>query len=181
MNKYPKIKKKKLKIITNKKNIGWCKSLIKGYSLAKGKYSLFIPGDGEAKITEFLKNLKIKETTDVFIFQRKSMIGRPLFRVFISHLYKNILSIVFNFKKIDLNGIILIKTSLIKKMKLFSNSFFISAEIIIRCKMKSYKINHNNYFTLSPKKKYKSNSLNFRQIKLVLLDFYNFLHFYYFK
>ena len=181
LNKYSKIKKKKIKIVTNQKNIGWCKSLKKGYTLASGKYSLFIPGDGEAKITEFLKNLKLKETTDVFIFQRKSMMGRPLSRVVISKLYKNILSIIFNFKKIDLNGIILIKTNLINKIDLLSNSFFISAEIILRCKKRNYKINHNNYFTLFPKQIYKSTSLNLKQIKMVLLDFYNFLHFYYFK
>lgn len=180
LNKFPKIKKK-TRIILNQQNIGWCESLKKGYSLARGKYSLFIPGDGEAKITEFLTNLKLKETTDVFIFQRKSMIGRPMFRVIISYLYKNTLSIIFNNKKIDLNGIILVKTNLIKKINLLSNSFFISAEIILRCKKKNYKIDYNNYFFLFPKKKYKSNSLNFKQIKKVLFDFFYFLHFYYFK
>ena len=47
------LKEKNIKIISNQMNLGWCKSLIKGYHLATQRYSLFIPGDGEARITEF--------------------------------------------------------------------------------------------------------------------------------
>ena len=64
---------------------------MKGYKLATQKYSLYIPGDGEARITEFLQNYRIDINTDVAVFQRKSMKGRPKIRVLISYLYKKII------------------------------------------------------------------------------------------
>ena len=174
-----KLKKKKIIIFSNDKNIGWCKSLIKGYFLATQKYSLFIPGDGEAKITEFLINVNLTDDKEVMVFQRSSMSGRPKFRIFISYLYKVIISSIFCIKRFDLNGLILIRSDYIKKIKLQSNSYFISAEIILTCEKLGYKIDHNNFFVLFPKKKYKSSSLTFAQFKNVLNDFLKFLIFFY--
>jgi glycosyltransferase involved in cell wall biosynthesis len=176
----PSLSKKRIKISNNYKNIGWCKTLIKGYGLATQKYTLFIPGDGEARITEFLTNIDLKADKDVVIFQRKKMDGRPKIRVLISYLYKTFLSFIFNMKKFDLNGIILIKSKYVKKIKFFSNSYFISAELILRCKKLGYKIDYNNFFFLYSKKKYKSSSLTFRQIRNVAIDFVHFFIFYYF-
>ena len=78
----------------------------------------------------------LKENRDVIVYQRKSMIGRPKIRVWISYLYRIILGFGFNLPKVDFNGIILIKSEIIKKLQLKSNSNFISAEIILRSKMK---------------------------------------------
>ena len=87
------------------------------------------------------------------VFQRSSMSGRPKFRIFISYLYKVIISNIFCIKRFDLNGLILIRSDYIKKIKLQSNSYFISAEIILTCEKLGYKIDHNNFFVLFPKKK----------------------------
>ena len=174
------LSKKKIKIFNNYKNIGWCKTLIKGYSLATQKYTLFIPGDGEARITEFLTNIDLNAGKDIIVFQRKRMDGRPKIRILISYLYKIFLSFIFNVKKFVLNGIILIKSKYVKKMKFFSNSYFISAELILRCKKLGYKIDYNNFFFLFPKKRYKSSSLTLRQIRNVTIDFIIFFIFYYF-
>jgi glycosyltransferase involved in cell wall biosynthesis len=82
--------KNKIKIILNEKNIGWAKSLIKGYKMSSGKFSLFIPGDGEAKLCDFLKINNFED--DVVIFQRISMSSRPFIRIIMSKMYKIILS-----------------------------------------------------------------------------------------
>jgi len=161
---------KKIIIFTNSINSGWCKSLNKGYDLATQKYSLFVPGDGEARITEFLKDINFQENRDVIVYQRKSMSGRPRIRVWISYLYRIILGFGFNLPKVDFNGIILIKSEIIKKLQLESNSNFISAEIILRSKMMGCYIDFNNYFSLFPKNKYKSTSLSFFQLKKVIFD-----------
>ncbi len=168
------LKKKKIKIITNDVNMGWCKSLLKGYKLATQKYSLYIPGDGEARITEFLQNYRIDINTDVAVFQRKSMKGRPKIRVLISYLYKKIIGLIFNLPNIDFNGIILAKSEVLKKIELNSKSNFISAEIILKAKKNKFKINFDNYFFLFQKKKYKSSSLSFNQLKIVIIDLINF-------
>ena len=52
-------------------NLGWCKSLIKGYHLATQKYSLFIPGDGEARITEFLKDFELDKKRFNYLSKKK--------------------------------------------------------------------------------------------------------------
>lgn len=166
------LNKKNIIIFTNSINSGWCKSLNKGYDLATQKYSLFVPGDGEARITEFLKNINLQENRDVIVYQRKSMIGRPRIRILISYLYRIILGFVFNLPKVDFNGIILIKSEVIKKLQLKSNSNFISAEIILRSKMMGYYIDFNNYFFLFTKNKYKSTSLSFFQLKKIIFDLF---------
>jgi glycosyltransferase involved in cell wall biosynthesis len=160
--------KNKIKIILNEKNIGWAKSLIKGYKMSSGKFSLFIPGDGEAKLCDFLKINNFED--DVIIFQRISMSSRPFIRIIMSKMYKIILFILFPIKFIDLNGIILIKNNKINSLNLTSNSFFISAEIIIKSFINNYKIDTGKNFKLIKKKKYKSTSLNFKQIRLVSVD-----------
>lgn len=158
----------KIRIIINKKNIGWAKSLIKGYKISSSKFSLFIPGDGEARLCE----LKLSDLNyDVIIFQRTNLSIRPFIRIIISKIYKIILFFFFPIKFLDLNGLILIKNKKINSLNLVSNSFFISAEIIIKSFIRNYKINSNNNFKLIKKKKYKSRSLNLKQIKLVAIDF----------
>ena len=169
------LKNKDIKIISNDKNLGWCKSLIKGYHLATQKFSLYIPGDGEAKVTEFLKDFELDETKDVIVYQRKSMVGRPKPRVYISQLYKKILGFLFKLPNVDFNGLILIKSKIIKSINLISNSNFISAEIILKSRKINCNIDYNNYFFLFPKNKYKSSSLNFTQLQKVIHDMIKYL------
>lgn len=161
--------KKKIKIFKNVKNLGWSRTLIKGYSLVKGEYSLFIPGDGEAKLTEFL-TINNTLSKDILIFQRKSMPGRPLIRVVISHMYRYFISFIFFIKKMDFNGLIIIKTKKISELNLSSDSFFISAEIIIKSLKKKFTYDNKYKFKLFPKKHYKSTSLSFLQLKKIIID-----------
>ena len=65
----------------------------------------------------------------------------------------------------------MIKTDLVKKLQLTSNSFFLQAEIIIKSYKKKLKIDISRKFKLFRKKKYKSSSLSFNQLLGVLKDF----------
>ena len=165
---------KKIYLYKNKKNSGWAKTLRKGYNLCRNDYCLYIPGDGEAKICQFLKKKIIKRinfNNDLIIFQREKMSSRPFQRIIISKIYKFLLYLIFPIKIIDLNGLLMIKKKKVKILNLFSNSFFISAEIIIKSFLLGLKIDTNQSFVLMQKKKYKSTSLNIKQCKLVLIDF----------
>jgi|TARA_B110000037_G_C17127422_1_gene508882 glycosyltransferase involved in cell wall biosynthesis len=168
------LESKSIKVFSNDQNLGWCNSLIKGYHLATRKYCLYIPGDGEAKVTEFLKDFILDESKDLIVYQRKSMIGRPRVRVLISFIYRKILGIIFNLPNVDFNGLILIKSEIIKKIKLISSSNFISAEIILKSRKINCNIDYNNYFFLFPKNTYKSSSLNFSQFKKVIHDIFKY-------
>lgn len=163
--------KKKIKVFQNNKNIGWSKTLTRGYSIAKGENVLFIPGDGEARLNEFLTR-DLNFDKDIIAFQRKSMPGRPLIRIIISHLYRYFISMIFFTKPMDFNGLIIIKKKKIEELELLSNSFFISAEIIIKSIKKKFTIEKNYSFQLFPKNKYKSTSLNILQIKKVCIDIF---------
>ena len=172
--------RKKIFLYKNKKNFGWAKTLRKGYDLSKSNYCLYIPGDGEAKICQFLKKKIIKKidfNNDLIIFQREKMSSRPFLRIIISKIYKFLLYCIFPIKIIDLNGLLMIKKRKVKILNLFSNSFFISAEIIIKSFLLGLKIDSGQSFILMQKEKYKSTSLNLKQCKLVLKDFLKLIYY----
>ena len=168
-NKISKNIKKKIKIINNKKNLGWSKTLLRGYKESRGDYVLFIPGDGEARLTQFLKKINFGKK-EVIIFQRKSMSYRPIYRIIISYIYRFLISIIFFTRFIDFNGLIILKRDIIKKINISSNSFFVSAEIIVKCYKLGFNVDCKNSFKLFSKKKYKSTSLNFKQFFLIIKD-----------
>ena len=98
------------------------------------------------------------------------MQSRPASRIIISKIYKRLISFIFKIKKIDFNGVSMIKKNKIKKLNLTSNSFFFNAEIIIKSTKNKLNISYNNYFNLRKKNMYKSTSLNFKQFFYVFLD-----------
>ena len=172
--------KKKLFLFKNKKNFGWAKTLKRGYNLSRNDYCLYIPGDGEAKICQFLKKNIIKKinfSNDLIIFQREKMSSRPFVRIILSKIYKFLLYLLFPIKIIDLNGLLMIKKKKVKELNLFSNSFFISAEIIIKSFLLDLKIDSSQSFILMQKKKYKSTSLNIKQCKLVFIDLLKLIYY----
>jgi glycosyltransferase involved in cell wall biosynthesis len=161
----------KIKIFSNTKNIGWAKTLIRGYKKSTGKYILFIPGDGEVKLTQFLKNIIFGEK-EVIIVQRNSMMCRPIIRILISYIYRIVISLIFFIKIIDYNGLIILKKDIVKKLNISSNSFFISAEIIVKSFKLDLNIDYMNSFKLFPKNSYKSTSLSLNQLFKVAKDIF---------
>jgi len=169
--------KRKIKILYNKKNLGWSKTVQRGYKESRGEYVLFIPGDGEARLTQFLKRSFFSKKQEVIIFQRSSMPGRPVVRILISHIYRVLISLIFLTRVMDYNGLIILKKSIIKKINVSSNSFFISAEIIVKSFKLGLKIDYMNSFQLFPKNKYKSTSLTLSQFLKILKDIFITLRF----
>ena len=148
--------------------------------MSRNSYCLYIPGDGEAKICQFLKKNIIKKinfNNDLIIFQREKMSSRPFVRIILSKIYKFLLYLLFPINIIDLNGLLMIKKKKVKELNLFSNSFFISAEIIIKSFLLDLKIDSSQSFILMQKKKYKSTSLNIKQCKLVFIDLLKLIYY----
>jgi glycosyltransferase involved in cell wall biosynthesis len=177
-NKTSKKIKKKVKILNNKKNLGWAKTVERGYKKAIGGYVLYIPGDGEAKLTKVLKKNFFFNKKEVILIQRASMPGRrPISRILITYVYRFLISLIFSTKMIDFNGLIILKKDIIKKLNISSNSFFISAEIIVKSFRLGLNVDYMNSFQFSPKNNYKSTSLNFRQFIKILNDIFITLKF----
>jgi len=159
---------KKIKIFTNKKNIGFARTVRKGFDLAKSPYVLFVTGDGEVDISELTNQINFNY--DLIIFQRKSMRSRPISRIIISKIYRRLIPLIFKVKRIDFNGVSMIKKNKIKRLNLISNSFFFNAEIIIKSTKNKLNMSYNNYFNLRKKNMYKSTSLNCKQFFYVFID-----------
>ena len=177
---YKKKIKEKIKIYNNKKNIGWCKSVLKGYKISKAENIIFIPGDGEIKLTNCYKNIKLKNK-EIILIQRKTMSDRPYARIIISYLYKYIISKIFKIKLLDYNSVIILKRNLLKKLNIKSNSFFISAEILIKAIYLKIKIDDTKKLILFKKNNYKSTSLSFKSVVAVTKDLLKTLYFIYYK
>jgi glycosyltransferase involved in cell wall biosynthesis len=171
---------KKIKIFNNKKNIGWCKSVLKGYKIANAENIIFIPGDGEIRLTDCYKNIKL-ENKEIILIQRKTMSDRPYARIIISYLYRYMISKIFKIKLLDYNSVIILKKRLIKILKIKSNSFFISAEILIKAIYLKIKIDDTKKLILFKKNNYKSTSLSIKSVLAVTKDFFKTLYFIYLK
>jgi glycosyltransferase involved in cell wall biosynthesis len=169
-NKLFKYLKKKIKIIKNSQNSGFAKKLIQGFNLAKGKYVIFIVSDGEVRISQFFS--KIEFSNDLLILQRKTVFNRPVIRIALSYLYRFSIAIIFFVKVIDFNGLLVIKKSIIRKLNISSNSFFINTEIIIKSIKLGYSINIKKYLKTYVKDVYKSTSLSILQLRRIIADIY---------
>jgi glycosyltransferase involved in cell wall biosynthesis len=156
------LKKKKIKYIKNLKNIGYEKSLIKGFSYLKNKkikYVCTLDGDGEHPINKIkqIYSLAKKKKIDLIICNRKSK----------NRLLENILSNLFKIRfgledplsgmkmyympklkkiinKIDKNSFLVdvVKTFIDKKYKIFNY------EISTKKKLGESKVGHNLYVQL---------------------------------
>lgn len=171
--------KKKIKMIQNKPNLGWAKSVKKGYQISKGKYVMFLPGDGEIKLTNFLNKLNFLK--DVIVVQRGEMPGRPYVRILISYIFRRVISIIFNIKYFDYNTIIILHQKVIKKFKIKSNSYFINAEIIVKSFFFNFSFDYSKKLKLFKKKNYKSTSLSVKSFISVSKDLIETFIYVYFK
>ena len=104
--------------------------------------------------------------------QRKTVFNRPFIRIALSYLYRFSIAIIFFVKVIDFNGLLVIKKSIIRKLNISSNSFFINAEIIVKSIKLGYSINIEKYLQTYVKDVYKSTSLSILQFRRILVDIY---------
>ena len=142
------LKKKKIKYIKNLKNIGYEKSLIKGFSYLKNKkikYVCTLDGDGEHPINKIkqIYSLAKKKKIDLIICNRKSK----------NRLLENILSNLFKIRfglEDPLSGMKMYYMPKLKKIinKIDKNSFLV--DVVKTFIDKKYKIFN---YEISTKKK----------------------------
>lgn len=92
-----KFKKKsnKIKIIHNKKNIGFGRSLYKGFIKCKFDYITFYPSDNDFSKKSIMKILNnLKKNYDLIIPYHYNLIDRGLYRFLISRLYTLIMNFI---------------------------------------------------------------------------------------
>ena len=163
-----------IELINNLQNIGFADSVKKGFNSSTSEYLMILPGDAEVDV-ESISDFNL-QGNDLIFFERINMKSRPLFRILISHLYRIFISLIFLNRIEDYNGIYILKRDVYKKIGIDANSFFINAEVIIKCRKIKAKISKGT-FSLHSKDIYKSTSLNFKQLKGVVRNITNLMHF----
>lgn len=144
------------KVIKNKnvyfkyydKNLGKGNALKYGFGFAKGKYILFIDGDGEFninKLNDFFEIFEQKKA-DIVIGNKlhpNSNVEYPLFRRLMSKIYRTLNKILFNMKIEDTQvGMKLFKREVLERIlkKALVKRFAFDLEVLVIANKMKYKI-----------------------------------------
>ena len=135
-------KSNKIKIIHNKKNIGFGRSLYKGFIKCKCDFITFYPSDNDFSKKSILKILKnLNKNYDLIVHYHYNLIDRGLYRFLISRLY----TLIMNFLSINnlkyYNSVICFKKKFLPKKNfsvLFGHSYLSFCTMSILRNSKNY-------------------------------------------
>ena len=160
---------KNIKVIFHNKNMGYGAAIKTGIKNCKNDYIFAIDGDGEYDVNDLPRLLKSVQKGDLVItyrFKKKYSTSR----IIISWAYNIILRFLFRTKYRDIStGSRLIKKSIMKKIKLTSNSPFVGAELAIKAKRAGFKVNEIGIHTY-PRTFGTGSSVSLKNILLTIKD-----------
>lgn len=161
---YKKIKKatyknSRVKLIYNELNLGFAKSLKKGFYISKKNYIHFVPGDDEHPVDGLTKIYKRLGKHDIIIPYPINTTVRPLLRRILSYIFTKIINLLFFMNIPYYNGLVLYKSAILKKnlQNINNNSFgFLSELLILIIKKESPKLCFISYRIIKSKGKSKA-------------------------
>ncbi len=134
---YNKKLKKKIRIIHNKKNLGWGGTVKKGIKLARKKFVVWVPGDNGFNFKQYVKIIsQIKNynfVSSYFINANERVFYRYIFTL----MYTPLLNVIFGLNFPYYNGLTIFKTSLLKKINITFNSHIFQVEIWSKLKLQN--------------------------------------------
>ena len=119
-------------VFHNKRKMGVGYNIRKGIHLAKKDYFMWVPGDNEVRLESIRKMLRHTGDADLVISYIGNPKVRPLYRQVISKSFTKTMNLLFGLRLGHFLGMTLCKTSLIKKLKLTTNSSCVMAEVILK-------------------------------------------------
>ena len=128
-------KLKKIKIFSNKLNLGYGGCIKKGINFSRGKYVIWVPGDNSHKPEELSKILILKNRYDIISTFYTNTETRNRFRDFFTKFYTPILNLMFGLNIPYYNGVTLIKKKIFNNFKIFTNSHSFQVEIWANVKL----------------------------------------------
>lgn len=121
-----------IKVIHLGENRGLGYAYRQGIYRSRKKYVMMIPGDNEIlkkSIREILNHVGEADIIISYIINREM---RSIIRRIISMVFTNLLNILFGLHMKYYNGLVLYESSMVKKVKMTTDSFAFQAEILIR-------------------------------------------------
>ncbi|HSD98651.1 MAG TPA: glycosyltransferase family 2 protein [Patescibacteria group bacterium] len=133
-------KYKNFSIITHTKNKGYGAVIKSGVKHAKYEWIFFTDADLQFDVLELKKFLPFAKKNEFVIGFRKRRAEGARRRI-ISHTYNRIIRMLFGFSIKDVDcAFKLMKKSSLQKIRLQSNSFFVSCELMVKAAKKKYAI-----------------------------------------
>lgn len=128
---------KNMKMIINEINLGYGGSVKKGIKKATKKFVMWIPGDNSHPNSEIIKIIKnIKKFDGITTYYSNSHLRSSL-RSYFTNFYTPILNFLFNMDMKYFNGVTLIKSKLIKSVKINTNSHNFSFELWVKLQLRN--------------------------------------------
>ena len=121
-----------IKLYKNRTNVGLGGAIKKGFELCSKDYVIYIPGDNCHKSSEIKKMIKLIGKYDVILTYYSNPQVRTFFRKFFTKIYTPFLNFIFNLDLPYYNGLCLYKSSLIKNIKVETNSFTWQIELLLK-------------------------------------------------
>ena len=158
-----------VKVIFHKKNLGYGAALKTGMKKCKYDWIFQIDGDAEYDVNDLPRLIKSSHNSDLVITYRYKRKYNTT-RIVISVVYNMLLRFLFNtnFKDVS-TGSRLIKRSILKKVKLTTNSPFIGAELAIKSRSKGFRVNEIGIHTY-PRTFGAGSSVGLKNIILTIRD-----------
>lgn len=128
-----------LHIITHAKNAGYGRTIKELYRKAASAWLFSIPGDYQIEPGEVLKLWSHRGEADMIIGWRRARHDSTV-RLFQSDIYNQLLHLLFGVSVHDANSVRLMKTSVMKSVRLTTSSAFVDAELVIRSTRAGFRV-----------------------------------------
>lgn len=123
---------KKIKVVHNKKTMGFGYNYRKGVELAIHDYVSMIPGDNAISLESIKGMYSAVGEADIVIPYTVNYWIRPLARQCLSKFFTKTLNFLFNLKLNYYNGPVIYKKEIIKSVNLSTDSFAFQAEALVK-------------------------------------------------
>jgi dolichol-phosphate mannosyltransferase len=128
-----------LHVITHTKNTGYGQTIKELYQKASHTWLFSIPGDYQIGPSELTKLWPHRADADIIIGWRRERRDSPD-RLRQSLIYNMLLRVMFGLNMHDINSVRLMKTSVLKSVRLTTSSAFVDAELAISAKRLGFRI-----------------------------------------
>tara|TARA_B110000003_G_scaffold271389_1_gene305506 strand:+ start:3508 stop:4209 length:702 start_codon:yes stop_codon:yes gene_type:complete len=168
-------KYKNIKLHENLHNLGFCKNFLVGITHASKEFLMFVPSDNVIDNTQISKIInKINNNDMVIVNYSNQLRSRELSRFFISKIFTYAINIFFINRIKYFNGTNIYRMSVLKNIKILSNSFIFQSEIVLKMLGLTKKYTFCSV-KLNYIKKHEKKNTSFFVLKNIKKNIYDFL------
>lgn len=130
----------RIRLLQHPQNRGPGSGIITGLAHAKGSLITFIPADLAITMDQFPKYLEAAENADLVIGIRSDRSDYSFIRKINSIVYIWLIKLLFGMKQRQFNYVHLYQRKIFSSIDVWSDGVFITAEIMIRCRDKRFRL-----------------------------------------